>query len=75
MDMGHANPGATKERKLAFLAVEFEKADADGSGQVDFDEFVHFYVTVVQHDEAENAARSAFAKYARSVRTHAQPVP
>lgn len=62
-------PGATLKDKNAYLSKtllavqrEFEKADTDNSGAVDFKEFVAFYVECVQQDEAENAARKAFAK-------------
>ena len=63
MDAGHVNVGATPEAKQAWLTEQFNKADKDGSGAVDFPEFVLLYVEIAEHDEAEKAARDAFAKY------------
>jgi len=56
-------PGTNKQQQQAYLDAEFAKADADQSGTVDFDEFVTFYVKVVHAEEAEKAARTAFARF------------
>ena len=56
-------PGTSKEEQEAYLNKEFAKADADGSGTVDFQEFVQFYIDLVCQTEAEEQARIAFAKY------------
>ena len=56
-------PGTSTAAKQEYLEAAFLKADADGDGTVDFDEFVSFYSAVLLEAEAENAARDAFAKY------------
>jgi hypothetical protein len=63
MTMGEV-PGVSLIEQQRYLSVEFAKADADGSGSVDYDEFVTFYVKVVRAQEAERAARAAFARKA-----------
>ncbi|KOO35296.1 calmodulin [Chrysochromulina tobinii] len=62
MAMGEV-PGVSLIEQQRYLSVEFAKADADGSGSVDYDEFVTFYVKVVRAQEAERAARAAFARF------------
>ncbi len=62
MAMGEV-PGVTPKEQQKYLDVEFAKADTDNSGTVDFDEFVDFYVKVVWAQEAEKAARTAFARF------------
>jgi Ca2+-binding EF-hand superfamily protein len=55
--------GSTVEQQTKYLETEFAKADKDGSGTVDFDEFVSFYVDLVCQMEAEEHARDAFGRY------------
>ena len=60
--LGHV-PGFTKEEQDKYLLKEFVKADKDGSGTVDFGEFVSFYVDLVCQTEAEEKARDAFGRF------------
>ena len=62
LDLGQV-PGVGKKMQQAYLAVEFNKADKDGSGTVDYEEFVDFYTQIITAGEAEKAARHAFTKY------------
>jgi Ca2+-binding EF-hand superfamily protein len=60
---GLVPPGSNKQEQQEYLSKEFAKADSDGSGTVDFDEFVTFYVDITQQVEAETKAREAFSRF------------